>query len=155
MGGQTAKARSAKPATRYEDDLFTWVWEQVALLRAGRLTEVDGVNVAEELSDVGNELYFRLESSFAVLTQHLLKWDHQPKRRTRSWQISIREQRRRITRLLKKSPGLKSELNEAIESGYEDGRERAILETKMADEAFPETCPYTFDDMMTRVIETE
>ena len=155
MGSQTIKARPAKPATRYEDDLFTWVWEQVALLRSGRLTEVDGVNVAEELSDVGNELYFRLESSFAVLTQHLLNWDHQPQRRSRSWQISVREQRRRIARLLKKSPGLKSELNEAIEAGYEDGRGRAILETKMKDEAFPEKCPYTFEEMMTSVIEIE
>ena len=67
MGGQTTKARPGKAATRYEDDLFTWVWEQVALLRAGRLSEVDAINVAEELSDVGNEQLDKLESAIAVL----------------------------------------------------------------------------------------
>jgi len=155
MGSQTTKVRPVKPATRYKDDVFTWVWEQVALLRAGRLTEVDALNVAEELSDVGNEIYFRLESSFAVLTQHVLQWDHQPQRRSKSWMFSVKEQRRRIAYLLKKSPGLKSEINEAIEGGYADGRGRAIIETKLAESKFPETCPYTFDELMTRVIEID
>ena len=155
MASQTTKARPVKPGTRYKDDVFTWIWEQVALLRGGQLSEVDALNVAEELSDVGNEIYFRLESSFAVLTQHFLKWDHQPQRRSLSWQFSVNEQRRRITRLLKKSPGLKSEIAEAIADGYEDGRERAIIDTKIAKSKFPESCPYTYDEFMTRVIEIE
>lgn len=81
MGRASLKRKppAAPPAARYEDDLFTWVQEQVDLLRAGRLSEVDAGNVAEELSDVGNELYFRPESAIAVLMQHILKWDHQQK----------------------------------------------------------------------------
>ncbi len=125
------------------------------MLRAGRLSEVDANNVAEELSDVGNEFYFRLESSFATLTQHFLKWDHQPQRRSRSWKLTVQEQRRRISKLLQKNPGLKSEVAEAIESGYADGRGRALIETKLAESTLPETCPYTFDELMTRVIEME
>ena len=75
------KDKPANPSrTRYEDDLYSWVQEQVALLRAGRLSEVDALNVAEELSDVGRNQYDRLESSIAVLTMHLLKWEHQPKK---------------------------------------------------------------------------
>jgi Domain of unknown function DUF29 len=155
MGSQTTKVRPVKPATGYKDDVFTWVWEQVALLRAGRLSEVDALNVAEELSDVGNEIYFRLESSFVVLTQHYLKWDHQPGRRSLSWQFSIDEQRRRIAKLLRKNPGLKSEIAEALADGYLDGRARAIVETKIAKSKFPATCPYTFDELMTRVIELD
>jgi hypothetical protein len=137
---------------RYEDDLYTWVQEQVALLRAGRLTEIDALNVAEELSDVGNEQLEKLESAIAVLTQHLLKWDHQPERRSRSWQASVNEQRRRIERVLRKNPGLKPMLGEAMKDGYADGRDRAVAETNLDYATFPETCPYTFDDMMTRPI---
>ena len=87
------KPPAAPPATRYQDDLYTWVQEQVALLRAGRLSEVDALNVAEELSDVGNELSDKLQSAFAVLTQHFLKWDHQPQRRSRSWATWSRRRR--------------------------------------------------------------
>jgi hypothetical protein len=44
----------------YRDDLFGWVEDQVALLNAGRLSEIDAVNVADELEDVGKEQYERL-----------------------------------------------------------------------------------------------
>ena len=156
MGKQSIKRPPDEvPATRYEDDLYTWVQEQIALLRAGRLTEIDALNVAEELSDVGNEQLDKLESAIAVLTQHLLKWDHQPERRSRSWELSVREQRRRISRVLKKNPGLKPLIAEAVEDGYADGRGRALDETGLPDTAMPETCPYSFEQMMTRPIELE
>ena len=98
------------PRTRYEDDLYTWVQEQVDLLRAGRLSEVDALNIAEELSDVGKSELKGLRSSIAVLTQHLLKWDQQPKLRSLSWMATINEQRRQIRLALEESPGLKSKL---------------------------------------------
>ena len=152
MATKTRDKPAAAPRTRYEDDLYTWAREQVALLRAGRLSEVDARNVAEELSDVGNELAFRLESAIAVLTMHLLKWDHQPEKRSRSWALTVREQRRRIAKLLRKNPGLKSELAEALADGYADGRGRALDETGLPDDAIPEVCPYAFDEMITREI---
>ena len=141
------------PRTRYEDDLYTWVGEQVALLRAGKVSEIDGRNIAEELSDVGNEQLDKLEGAIAVLTMHLLKWDHQSKRRSRSWLATINEQRRRIQRVLRKNPGLKPLVAEAMSEGYADGRDRAVAETGLAYETFPQTCPYSFDAMMTRPID--
>jgi Domain of unknown function DUF29 len=139
-------------ATRYEDDLYTWAEEQVALLRAGRLSEVDALNIAEELADVGKSEFNSLQSAIAVLTQHLLKWDHQPARRSRSWELSIREQRNQVAQVLEDSPGLKSRISTAIARGYSSARMRALDETGLADEAIPEICPYTFEDMMTRAI---
>ena len=50
----TKAAAKPVPRTRYEDDLYTWVQKQVALLRAGRHDEVDALNVAEKLADEGN-----------------------------------------------------------------------------------------------------
>ncbi len=153
MPRQSAKSQPPTPSgTRYEDDLYTWVQEQMALLRAGRLVEIDALNIAEELSDVGNEQLDKLESAIAVLTMHLLKWDKQPERRSRSWQLTVRERRRRIHRVLKKNPGLKPKITEVIDEGYADGRDRAFAETELPDDALPEACPYTFDEMMTREI---
>jgi hypothetical protein len=91
MATKTREKPSSTSPTRYEDDLYTWVEEQCALLRAGRLTEIDALNVAEELADVGREQLDKLQSAIAVLTMHLLKWDHQPKKRSRSWELTVRE----------------------------------------------------------------
>lgn len=155
MARQVVKRPPDAPArTRYEDDLYSWVKEQVELLHAGRLGEIDAINIAEELSDVGNEQLDKLESALAVLTQHLLKWDYQPDLRSRSWQLTIREQRRRVERVLRKNPGLKAKLQDAMDDAYADGRDRALDETGLADAALPETCPYTFEVLMTRPIET-
>ena len=47
-------------------------------MRAGRITEADALNIAEEeLDDVGNEQYDKLESALRVISVHLLKWDQQ------------------------------------------------------------------------------
>jgi hypothetical protein len=149
-----AKDRPAAtpPRTRYKDDLYTWVQEQVALLRAGRLDEIDALNVAEELADVGRSEYRALESAITVLLLHLLKWDYQPKRRSRSWELSVRVQRARVTDELADNPGLKSRLFEAIERGHKYARIGALEETRLPDEAIPEACTYGFDELMTREI---
>ena len=60
----------------------------------GRLDEVDAENVAEEILDVGSNEYDKLESALRVLLMHMLKWDHQPEKRTRSWENTIAIQRR-------------------------------------------------------------
>ena len=140
------------PRTRYEDDLYTWVEEQVALLRAGRLSEIDALNIAEELADVGKSERRALESAIAVLTMHLLKWDHQPRLRSISWQATVEEQRSQVDRTLEDNPGLKPKLVEAMAEGYASGRRRAVAETALPYATFPETCPYAFDEMMTRPI---
>lgn len=138
------------PRADHDTDLYSWVEEQVALLRAGRLSEIDAVHIAEELRDVGSEQYDRLESALAVLTMHMLKWDRQPERRSRSWANTIAEQHRRVERVLRRNPGLKGRLPEAIAEGYLDGRGRASTEMDVDVADLPASCPYSWDEMLTR-----
>ncbi len=150
MGTSVRKtATTGKPAG-YREDLYTWAREQAALLRAGRLTEIDALNLAEEIDDVGSEQYEKLESALAIVLLHMLKWDRQPERRSRSWLNSIREHRRRVERQLTKNPGLKPRIGEAVEEGYEVARYRAAIETSIDMEALPVSCPYDWDEIMTR-----
>ena len=137
-------------ATRYEADVYTWVQEQVALLRAGRVDGLDLENIAEELNDVGSEQYDKLESAIEVLVAHALKWDHQPERRSRSWALTIAEQRVRIDRQLRRNPGLKSRIAEATAEGFRIGRLRAAREMRRKPSSLPEVCPYTWDEILTR-----
>ena len=136
----------------YDRDLYSWAVEQAALLRAGRIAEADALNIAEELDDVGNEQYHRLESALRIILLHLLKWDHQPERRSRSWWASIRVQRNHVRRVLRKNPGLKSEVDGAVTEAYETARIEAAVQTSRDEEAFPVDCPYSWDEIMEREI---
>lgn len=138
---------------RYEDDVYGWVEHQVALLKAGRLTEIDAENVAEELSDVGRDQYNRLESALRVLMLHLLKWDHQATHRSRSWVRSIEVQRKQIARLLRENPSLKPRIPEATREAYDDARGGAAFETSLAEAIFPTDCPYDWSVITTRFVE--
>ncbi len=104
MGRNVVRKGAKGPATK-RDDLYSWAVRQAALLRAGRVSEIDPVAIAEEIDDVGEEEYHRLESALRVTMLHLLKWDHQRDRRRHSWALSIHEHRRRIHRQLRKNPG--------------------------------------------------
>ena len=74
-----AKERPAtKKQARYEEDYYTWINEQVTLLRARRFDEIDAENVAEELGDLGKDEFAKLQSCLRVLLMHMLKWDQQP-----------------------------------------------------------------------------
>jgi Domain of unknown function DUF29 len=78
-----------------------------------------------------------------VLLGHLLKWRYQPDARSKSWRATIREQRRRIKRLLTDNPSLKPCLPEAIERGYEDGLDLVDRETPLDCRQLPPTCPFS------------
>ena len=71
----TTKARGsaeivAQPRRSYADDLYGWVEDQIALLKAGRLSEIDTDNIAEELADVGHDQFDKLESTSFVKFVH-------------------------------------------------------------------------------------
>jgi hypothetical protein len=150
MGRNVVRNEPDAPAKR--DDLYSWAVRQAELLRAGRLSEIDPVAIAEEIDDVGEEEYYRLESALRVVMLHLLKWDHQHERRSRSWALSIREHRRRVLRRLRRSPGLKSQLDEALEAAYEDARLEASSETGLPLKIFPRKLPFDYSEVMERVI---
>ena len=151
--------RSARPAAGngqeragYDRDLYSWAVEQAALLRAGRIAEADVLNIAEEIDDVGNEQYDKLESAIRVILLHLLKWDHQPERRSRSWHLSIQVQRKHVQKVLRKNPGLKPHIEEAIVEAYEVARLEASGQTSLDTDSFPLECPYGWDQLMERQI---
>jgi len=149
--GRDAAEKVRTPVTK-EADLYSWALRQSELLRAGRLAEIDPAGIAEEIDDVGDEQYDKLESALRVLMLHLLKWDRQPAMRSRSWTLSVLEQRRRVQRQLRKNPGLKSRLDEALTDAYEDARIEASSETGLPLRAFPATRPFEYPEFMERPI---
>lgn len=132
----------------YRGDFFGWTQQQAELLRAGKLSEVDVMNLAEEIEDMGGSEKRELESRLGVLFLHLLKWHYQPTHRGHSWKLTIAEQRNRIARRLKKSPSLKSLLSELAEDAYSDARYGAARETGRELEVFPTSCPWSVEEAL-------
>ena len=134
----------------YQRDFYSWLLEQARHVREGRWDAVDRENVAEEIESLGREQFYKLESALRVLLLHILKWDHQPARRSRSWALSIRQQRLEVDDVLADNPGLKPRIAEALARAYRKARLQAIKETNLKEARFPEACPYSFDDVVSR-----
>jgi hypothetical protein len=153
MDDRSEPTRPAQGGARYDRDLYTWAVEQAALLRAGKIAEADARNIAEELDDVGNEQYDKLQSALRLILLHLLKWDHQSERRSRSWHLSIRVHRKRALHVLRKNPGLKSVAEEAMTEAYDLARTEAAAQTLLEEDRFPFDCPYSWNEIMERPID--
>jgi hypothetical protein len=139
---------STKNASLYDTDFFAWANEQAALLRAGRLSEADIENIAEEIESIGRSERRELISRLTVLLVHLLTWRYQPGLRGRSWQLTIEQQRIRLQDHLADNPSLKSQMDEIVVSAYRHARIDAERETHLPRSTFPPTCPFTFDEAM-------
>ena len=134
----------------YRRDLYTWALQQAAALRAGELDRLDLTNLAEEIQDLGSEQLHKLTSAYRVILIHMLKWDYQPERRTRSWVTSIRSHRVAADDVLEDNPGLKSRRAMALARAYRRARIDAGGENGLGEDAFSEECPYSLDEVMSR-----
>ena len=134
--------------TPYEQDYAQWCADQGALLRAGRLEALDRENLAEEIESLGRSDRREIESRLKPLLVHLLKWRFQRERRTKSWEATIREQRARIAKILQESPSLKNYPQEVLQEEYGYARWDAAKETGLPDVTFPETCPFTANQVL-------
>ena len=134
----------------YEDDFYAWTVEQGRLLRSGELSAIDVANIAEEIESMGRSDRRELKSRLVVLLTHLLKWRHQPGGRSRSWSATTYEQRLQVEGILSESPSLRPSVAAMLVEAHAIARARAIAETGLADEVFPEVCPFTADQVLSR-----
>ena len=133
----------------YEQDFSEWALHNAELLRAGKLHEIDIANIAEELESLGKQDKRALMSRAILLLMHLLKWQFQAERRSTSWELTLKEQRKQILRLCKDSPSLKKWLSEqSLEDIYLDALEDAIDETGLDEKIFPKNCPYSLEQIL-------
>jgi hypothetical protein len=142
---KAAPARSA--ATPYDKDVILWSEQQARLLRARQFAELDIEHLADEIEDVGKSEKREFASRMAVLLAHLLKWSRQPKMRTRSWRLTIIDQRKRVALAIKATPSLKTVMRDPDwrEDIWLDAVMQARKETGMAEDDWPEACPWTME----------
>lgn len=132
----------------YETDFYAWTQEQATLLRKHQWSQLDLLNLIEEIESLGKQQRQELRNRLSVLIGHLLKWEYQSQRRSRSWLATIRVQRRDTLRLLKDNPSLKPYLENALAEAYENGTDLAMGETDLPEQTFPVECPYSLTEIL-------
>jgi len=132
----------------YDLDFYEWTQRNAELLNQGCFHLADIPHIAEELADMGLRDRREVESFLRRLIVHLLKWQVQPSRRGKSWVVSIADSRVQLKDIFKQSPSLKRFAAESIVEVYPDALRLASIETGLAAAAFPQECPYTFDQLV-------
>jgi Domain of unknown function DUF29 len=130
----------------YDRDFHQWTQVMAEALRSRDWAAVDVENLIEEVESLGRQQRQELRNRFGILLGHLLKWQYQPMLRSKSWRLTLREQRAQIRFLLKDNPSLKPYLEEAIDEGYTLGQLLVAKETPLEIEDLPEVCPYGLAD---------
>ncbi len=136
----------------YERDYYAWVQEQVAALRERRPEALDWENLREEVEDLGKRERRDLRSRLEVILVHLLKWQFQAQKRSRSWEGSLAEQRLRAMDLLGENPSLKPQLPELTARAYQLACMAAASEMGLRkrewQRTFPAACPWSVEQVL-------
>jgi hypothetical protein len=154
MKRNSAKTKPNKPRAKarelsrlYETDETAWLEQSAELIETGHHDQLDYKNLAEYLRDMAKRDRREVRSRLTTLLAHLLKWDHQPDMRSRSWELIILVQRHELQDLCE-SGTLRNHALEVLAKAYARAREQAVAETALPESRFPAECPYTLDDLL-------
>jgi hypothetical protein len=132
-----------------EADYYAWLLEQAHGLRQSRPEFLDWENLAEELEGMAHNEERALESYLVVLLSHLLKYRYQADKVTGSWEASIENSRERIAKLLRRSPSLKSKMEELFRDAHLLARREAGAEMGLRKREWegrlPKSCEWTIE----------
>ena len=129
----------------YETDFFRWTQEQAKALSEHNEKALDWNNLKEEIEDLGNEKLNAVNSFLKRLIEHRLKLDYSQEIYPRNhWLKEINNfqdeiEDRATQTLLKKID---------IDKQYERAKRLVLSEYKLE---LPKKCPYTFEELMTRI----
>lgn len=131
----------------YEHDETAWLEAMAELAAQRRHEEMDYQHLSEYLSDMAKRDRREVFSRLVVLMSHLLKWEHQPEKRSGSWRGTMREQRRELRQLLE-SGTLKNHAETVLAEAYAEARKQASDETELEVQVFPAECAWGLEELL-------
>jgi len=133
--------------TLYQQDETAWLEAMSELIRMRQFDAVNFTNLAEYLTDMAARDRREVRSRLSTLLMHLLKWEYQPNKRSRSWRTTVLNQRQELA-VLASQGVLRVHAIEVVDAAYQDAVELAVSDTKLHLEDFPAECPYSFDQLL-------
>lgn len=131
----------------YTEDETAWREAMADLIAAGDYSALDYANLRELLSDMSISDRREVDSRLLVLLMHVLKWEHQPDHRSRSWRRSILGQQMSLSQVATRGV-LRKHALAVVPELYPDAVRLAASETGLFPPDFPATCPYTLDELL-------
>lgn len=131
----------------YQRDFYAWTYKNAELLKRQAFDQIDVEHIIEELESMGRAEKREIISRLSILIAHLLKWEYQPERRSKSWELTIIEQRSEIIELLEDSPSLKMLLEQDLHKAYTKAVLLAARETGISRDKF-NTQPLTLNQYL-------
>src|SRR5216684_5566686 len=147
MGRIMTTTQALPLSVLYEQDETAWLEVMSNLAAEGRYAEMDHANLSEYLADMAKRDRREVSSRLVTLLTHLLKWEHQPDRRSGSWQGTILEQRRELRKLLD-SGTLHNYAVSVLTEAYADARRQAAAETGLSRTTFPTECRWDLQNLL-------
>lgn len=109
--------------TLYEEDFVAWLDETATKLRQKQFDEIDIDSLIAEIEGLANRDRRELETRLEVLLAHLLKRLYVDSLNDyRGWELTIREQRQQLQKLLKQSPSLRNYLIQVFPDAWASAR---------------------------------
>ncbi len=102
----------------YEQDETAWLDQMAELIEHGQLDALDYSNLADYLKDMATSGRREVRNRLKILLMHLLKWEHQPTRRTRSWRTTVLNQQQELADLASRGV-LKVYAGEILKAAYQ------------------------------------
>jgi len=101
-----------------------------------RFEAVEFDTLAEYLTDMALRDRKEVLSRLIILISHHLKWQFQPNKESKSWRLTIAEQRRALAADFKSKP-LRNYAESALAEAYAAAVEQAAIETGLPESTFP------------------
>ncbi len=134
-------------AALFERDPHAWLVRQARLLHEQRLAELDIKNLAELLDQMARRERREVSSRLTQLLMHLLKFECQPDRASRSWLNSVQTQQNELQDIFE-SPSLRQVATVKFDQAFSRARQKAAIETGLPLDRFPVQSPWTLDDAL-------
>ncbi len=128
----------------YVEDETGWLELTSRLVADRRFDEVDAESLSEYLSDMAIRDRREVMSRLVVLLTHLLKWEHQPMKRSASWNLTIIGQKNELEDIFE-SRTLRNHAEAILEKAYGRARLMAAGQTGLPESTFPAKCPFDLD----------
>jgi len=134
-------------AALFTEDETAWLEAMADLIRRRDLAALDLENLAEYLAGMARRDRREVKSRLVALLAHLLKWNFQPEKRSRSWRTTILSQRQELADLASRG-FLRTHAETVLPAAYENAVELAASETGVPAATFAEDCPLTVEQLL-------
>lgn len=130
-------------------DLSAWAETQAAALREARSADIDRANLTRLVHDLGLRERRALRARLGVILTGLLRWTEQVDLRCHGWAATLDIQRLRVADILEDNPSLRPLVATLVAEIYPLAKARAVLESGLFDDTFPDGCPFLEDEILT------